>query len=163
MTNRESFVQIWGMEAATTQRVLAAVPNGNLAYKPDAKSRTGIELAGFVAMHAPILQMLLETGEIKGGPAAGPKTPQEAIGVFSGVLPALEKKLKGTDDKRWDQTVGKILGPDGQVLQSGPIGTLAWFSLFDMIHHRGQLSAYLRPMGGKVPSVYGPSADDTGQ
>jgi uncharacterized damage-inducible protein DinB len=43
-----------------------------------------------------------------------------------------------------------------------PVGTFLWFILFDAIHHRGQLSAYLRPMGGKVPSIYGPSADERG-
>jgi uncharacterized damage-inducible protein DinB len=36
---------------------------------------------------------------------------------------------------------------------------LAWMLMLDAIHHRGQLSTYLRPMGGKVPSIYGPSAD----
>jgi uncharacterized damage-inducible protein DinB len=39
------------------------------------------------------------------------------------------------------------------------VSQFLWFILFDAIHHRGQLSAYLRPMGGKVPSIYGPSAD----
>jgi len=43
------------------------------------------------------------------------------------------------------------------------IGQFLWGFLFDCIHHRGQLSTYLRPMGGKVPSIYGPSADDPGQ
>ena len=46
---------------------------------------------------------------------------------------------------------------------TGPIGSLAWATLFDLIHHRGQLTMYIRPMGGKVPSVYGPSADDPGR
>jgi uncharacterized damage-inducible protein DinB len=36
----------------------------------------------------------------------------------------------------------------------------AWFTLFDLIHHRGQLSTYLRPMGSTVPQIYGPSADE---
>jgi len=39
---------------------------------------------------------------------------------------------------------------------------MLWGFLFDAIHHRGQLSSYLRPMGAKVPSIYGPSADDPG-
>jgi uncharacterized damage-inducible protein DinB len=39
---------------------------------------------------------------------------------------------------------------------------MCWGYLFDMVHHRGQLSSYLRPMGAKVPSIYGPSADDSG-
>ena len=42
------------------------------------------------------------------------------------------------------------------------IAKMAWGFLFDAVHHRGQLSTYLRPMGGKVPSIYGPSADDSG-
>ena len=42
------------------------------------------------------------------------------------------------------------------------VDDLFWGFLFDMIHHRGQLSTYIRPMGGKVPSIYGPSADDAG-
>ncbi len=41
-------------------------------------------------------------------------------------------------------------------------GKMVWGLLFDLIHHRGQLSVYLRPMGGKVPSIYGPSGDTEG-
>ena len=162
MTNRESFMQIWAGEAAVTQRILAAVPEKNHGYKPDPKARSGLELAAFVAMHGPILQMLLETGEVKGGPASPPASAKEVGGMFSGALPGLEKKLKGVDDKSWDTKIGKLYGPNGQVFQTAPIGALAWFTLFDLIHHRGQLSTYLRPMGGKVPSIYGPSADDAG-
>jgi uncharacterized damage-inducible protein DinB len=41
-----------------------------------------------------------------------------------------------------------------------PAGLMAWSFLFDIVHHRGQLSTYLRPMGSKVPQIYGPSADE---
>ncbi len=41
-------------------------------------------------------------------------------------------------------------------------GEIMWGFLFDQIHHRGQLSTYIRPAGGKVPGIYGPSADDMG-
>jgi uncharacterized damage-inducible protein DinB len=47
----------------------------------------------------------------------------------------------------------------GKVISEQPAGQFLWFILFDAIHHRGQLSAYLRPMGGAVPAIYGPSAD----
>ena len=47
-----------------------------------------------------------------------------------------------------------------RVLRAVP--EMLWGFLFDAIHHRGQLSSYLRPMGAKVPSIYGPSADDPG-
>jgi uncharacterized damage-inducible protein DinB len=163
MTNRESFLQAWGMEAAATQRVLSAVPDKNLTYCPDPKSRTGFDLSFFVAGHAPIMLSLVQTGDVKATPMTPPKSLKEATGIFSATLPALEKALKGADDKTWDQKIGHIYGPDGSVFQSGPVGMLVWFTLFDLIHHRGQLSTYLRAMGGKVPSIYGPSADDPGQ
>ena len=51
-------------------------------------------------------------------------------------------------------------GRQGRVETS--LGDMLWGFLFDGIHHRGQLSTYLRPMGAKVPSIYGPSADDPG-
>ena len=55
-----------------------------------------------------------------------------------------------------------LYSPEGKVWQQAPLGGMIWSTLFDLIHHRGQLSTYIRPMGGKVPSIYGPSADDPG-
>jgi uncharacterized damage-inducible protein DinB len=46
------------------------------------------------------------------------------------------------------------------VIKEGPRQQLAWMMLLDSVHHRGQLSTHLRPMGSKVPSMYGPSADE---
>jgi uncharacterized damage-inducible protein DinB len=54
-----------------------------------------------------------------------------------------ESKLMMGDKELWKTTKGKM----------------ALGLLLDLIHHRGQLSVYIRPMGGKVPSIYGPSAD----
>ena len=51
---------------------------------------------------------------------------------------------------------------EGKLVAEHPAGTFVWLCLFDAIHHRGQLAAYLRPMGGKVPPIYGPSADAHG-
>jgi uncharacterized damage-inducible protein DinB len=50
---------------------------------------------------------------------------------------------------------------NGVVTIQQPLGQILWLFLFDGIHHRGQLSTYLRPMGAAVPSIYGPSADTT--
>jgi uncharacterized damage-inducible protein DinB len=47
----------------------------------------------------------------------------------------------------------------GKIMIDLPLGELLWFFFFDAIHHRGQLSTYIRPMGGKVPAIYGPSGD----
>ena len=51
----------------------------------------------------------------------------------------------------------------GALIMEQPLGAFLWYLFFDAIHHRGQLSAYIRPMGGKVPSIYGPSGDDPGR
>jgi uncharacterized damage-inducible protein DinB len=69
--------------------------------------------------------------------------------------------LEQVDDRTWDDKVTQFV-VDGRVYVELPLGQMFWIGLFDAIHHRGQLSVYLRPMGGRVPSIYGPSADDPG-
>ena len=68
-----------------------------------------------------------------------------------------QRKLKGAS-----VLISRCGGVGGAVAYEAPPRDLAWLLFFDSIHHRGQLSAYLHPMGGKVPSIYGPSADDPG-
>jgi uncharacterized damage-inducible protein DinB len=62
------------------------------------------------------------------------------------------------DDEGWDRKAQGIY--QGKVVMEQPLSIFLWFILFDAIHHRGQLASYLRPMGGKVPAIYGPSADE---
>jgi uncharacterized damage-inducible protein DinB len=49
---------------------------------------------------------------------------------------------------------------NGKSMWKSTKGGMAWGLLIDLIHHRGQLSTHIRPQGGKVPSIYGPSGDD---
>jgi uncharacterized damage-inducible protein DinB len=72
----------------------------------------------------------------------------------------LEKRVAKADDATWERNAKFLMG--GQVVWEAPLGEMLWGFLFDAIHHRGQLSTYLRPMGAKVPSIYGPSGDDPG-
>ena len=63
-----------------------------------------------------------------------------------------------------EKLIFSILDDDQkEILLKDTVGGLLWIALFDLVHHRGQLSAYIRPMGGKVPSIYGPSADAAGE
>jgi uncharacterized damage-inducible protein DinB len=64
------------------------------------------------------------------------------------------------DDAKWDSPAS--LKMDGKVMWETTLGDMLFGFFFDAVHHRGQLSSYLRPMGAKVPSIYGPSADDPG-
>jgi uncharacterized damage-inducible protein DinB len=73
----------------------------------------------------------------------------------------LAEKLLSLDDITWNHEAWMIRG-EQEILLKDTVGGLLWLALFDAVHHRGQLTTYIRPMGGKVPSIYGPSADDPG-
>jgi len=66
--------------------------------------------------------------------------------------------VKATPDSRLAETVTFPSGP--KQTADYPVIDFLWFMLMDSIHHRGQMSVYIRPAGGKVPSIYGPSADE---
>jgi uncharacterized damage-inducible protein DinB len=74
----------------------------------------------------------------------------------------VDDRIARMDDAAWQKKVRFLLGGDAPAWEDAA-GEFVWGFLFDQVHHRGQLSTYLRPMGGKVPSIYGPSADDPGQ
>ena len=71
----------------------------------------------------------------------------------------LGERLKKLDEEAWERQGRFIEG--GHLVMEAPVRDILWILLFDSFHHRGQLSVYIRPMGGKVPSIYGPSADTT--
>jgi uncharacterized damage-inducible protein DinB len=64
------------------------------------------------------------------------------------------------DESGWQSKVQLLI--EGTPYREGRVGEFLWYLFFDAIHHRGQLSTYIRPMGGEVPSIYGPSGDDPG-
>jgi uncharacterized damage-inducible protein DinB len=68
--------------------------------------------------------------------------------------------VRALGDEHWTRPVKLYVGDT--LFMEKPLGEFLWYLFFDAIHHRGQLSTYIRPMGGKVPSIYGPSGDDPG-
>jgi uncharacterized damage-inducible protein DinB len=73
----------------------------------------------------------------------------------------VNERLERLDAAKWESK-GRFLMGDAPAWEDS-VEAFFWGFLFDSIHHRGQITTYLRPMGGKVPSIYGPSADDPGQ
>jgi uncharacterized damage-inducible protein DinB len=92
--------------------------------------------------------------EWKDSPPPSWKEMIEKFETWSNDLIDAISKMKDDD---WDRKAE--LYYEGKLMRDDPIGPFLWAMLFDEIHHRGQLMAYLRPMGGKVPAIYGPSAD----
>ena len=157
MTNREFHVQCRKNETNAFHRVLNALPHDKWHYTPHEKSQpvTGIVSTLVGETHA--LIDLIDKGEFTFGPP--PKaTPPHMIEEFGRAWDALLAKIEKMDEAAWDKTGRFML--NGQVRMELATSGFIWLFFFDAIHHRGQLSTYIRPMGGKVPSIYGPSGDD---
>ena len=161
MTNREFCIARRKAEVPTFVRVLKAVPQGRSDYKPDPKARTAAELAWYMAEEEASLVGLLETGTIEWKDQPPPSTMAEIVAGYERSAAAVDGKLAKLDEAGWDKKASFVMG--GSAVWETTVGEMMWGFLFDMIHHRGQLATYLRPMGGKVPSIYGPTADDPGQ
>ena len=157
MTNREFFVQLCASEYPRFLGVLQATPSGSLDYRPHPKSRSAYELVGHLIGHEQDLEELLESGNINHRLQVPFQTVDEAISIYRAARAGVESRLTRLNDSDWD-FAGKFL-VNGQTIMEMPRRDLAWMLMLDAVHHRGQLSTYLRPMGGKVPSIYGPSAD----
>jgi len=162
--NREFFLRRLSQEAPAFVDVCAALPADKLDYRPNPKSRSAGEL---VAMLVSVQQSCVELCEkgsssynsgIRWHPESPLTTLEKMIAAFQQHHRALVEKVYGLNDASWDHAAWLIQG-DQEIILKDTIGGLLWIALFDAVHHRGQLSTYIRPMGGKVPSIYGPSGD----
>lgn len=160
MSTREFFIQRWEAELPAFGKVLRAVPHDQLAYKPHDRSTAAGALAWQLAEEQKQLLELLETGQVDFKVNPHPSKATDIVAAWDKATEELKKKLKAADDAKWTRPGKFLMG--GKVAWSDTVENIFWGYLFDMVHHRGQLSAYLRPMGGKVPAIYGPSADDSG-
>lgn len=142
-------------------RVLQALPQDRLDYRPDPKARTAAELAGVLVAEEAALVTLLDTGTIVWKEGPPPTSVVDLVAAFERNAAAVDERLAKLDDAGWEKKARFVM--EGSPAWEDTIGQFLWGFLFDAVHHRGQLSTYLRPMGGKVPSIYGPSADDPGQ
>ncbi len=157
MTNREFFTQLCTHEHPRFVGVLEAMPKDKLDYRPHPKSRSAYELVGHLIGHEQDLVELLDTGSINHRIQVPFQSMEDAVDIYKKARKDVEAKLPALSDSAWDES-GKFL-VNGNTIMEMPRHGLAWMLMLDAIHHRGQLSTYLRPMGGKVPAIYGPSGD----
>lgn len=87
-----------------------------------------------------------------------PKTKEAILRGYKKLHKAMVKKVRQAGEKLFSRTIKFYVAP--RKLSDINVGQLLWEILHDHIHHRGQLSVYLRLVGAKVPSIYGPSADE---
>jgi uncharacterized damage-inducible protein DinB len=159
MTELQFFQRRWEIEKPLFAKMMKALPEGGLGYKPHEKSRPAGRIAAGMVAEADGLAEIIEKGELEW--ASGPPEPSSAAEVVAGWEKAagrLSAAVTGLDESKW-ASPGEFRAA-GQVVFAGAVRDHCWWILFDLVHHRGQLSVYVRPMGGKVPAIYGPSGDE---
>jgi uncharacterized damage-inducible protein DinB len=166
LSNREFFIQRWEQEYPAFVRVFKALPANRLDYRPHPRSRSAGELVALlVSAQQSCIELCKNLKSMYSGlrwqEPGGFGTLAEMIAAYERDHDTLGRQLHSLDDNGWNHPAWLIQGTE-EILLKDTVGGLLWIALFDVIHHRGQLSTYIRPMGGKVPSIYGPSADDAG-
>jgi uncharacterized damage-inducible protein DinB len=144
-------------EMQTTLRVFGAVPSRKLDYQPDAVSKTALGLLRHITLEDERVLNGIADGAfvppLDESDACGIMTPDDAIARYKDRIPAAITRVRAMSGEQLCAQLDYF----GQLQMAG-LGFLL-LTLKHSVHHRGQLSAYLRAMGGKVPAILGPSAD----
>ncbi|HEY0143390.1 MAG TPA: DinB family protein [Thermoanaerobaculia bacterium] len=163
MSRKEAFLTVLDREHETTMRVLRAYPADKLDLKPAPKSKSAKELAFLFVMECGLGMKVwndeLANGMPSGGPPpAPPETWDEMLAAFEEAHQAYRELIASASEEDLDTKIHFFVAPKtmGELTRHEWI----WFLLHDQIHHRGQFSVYLRMAGAKVPSIYGPTADE---
>jgi uncharacterized damage-inducible protein DinB len=140
-------------ESAVTRKVIAAVPDEKSSFRPDPNARTAQDLAWHIAASEAHFLDSIANLKFEKGPAEKPTKISEVLAFYDEHVPA---------------GIARVEALTGEQLV-----TLMPFAIFNMpavsylaflnnhsIHHRAQLATYLRPMGSKVPAIYGGSFDE---
>jgi uncharacterized damage-inducible protein DinB len=156
---KEEFLRVWDQEYQTTLKLLKAYPEDKRDLRPHEKLRTARELTwGFTNGETWMVDGIL-TGKFNAEEAIdAPPTMREVILNFEKVHADATAKVRKMSDSDLNKMVNFFVAPKkmGNVRATDLLAMM----VMDQVHHRGQLSVYLRLAGGRVPSIYGPTADE---
>jgi uncharacterized damage-inducible protein DinB len=154
------FATLWEGELPATTKVLRNVPDQRRDYRPDDKSRSAWELATHLALgDLWFIQSIIDgnfkfDAEAEKQQAARFQSADDVAAFYQREIPAKLNELRALPADR----LTKVVDFFGMMQQPGV--TYLGFANNHSIHHRGQLSSYLRACGSKVPAIYGASADE---
>jgi len=158
MTNLEFFKACFSSEMTATVETIRSMPTNSLEYTPHPINRTAYEIAEHIAAHVYDFSIILQNEHCDEKLSFPFSTADElALRLEKNWKEALNI-LESYSIEKWDNEMVS-LSVGGNPFAEMPRFQMMWFFLYDVIHHRGQLSSYLRPMGGKNPAIYGWSAD----
>jgi uncharacterized damage-inducible protein DinB len=152
---RELILSTMAAEMQTTKKVIGAIPESAKGYRPDAKSKNAHELAWHIASDD--VAFLNKIADMK----IAMTEPLPAPGTIAEILKYYEENLPKAIKRVLDMTAEQLLTPVSFFgVMNQPVYQYLLMVNNHSVHHRGQLSTYLRPMRSKVPSIYGGSADE---
>ncbi|MFN0121181.1 MAG: DinB family protein [Blastocatellia bacterium] len=164
----ESLLPEFDNEIATTRRVLERVPTDKFEYKPHDKSMSMVQLATHISNMLMWTVMTLKEDSFDVAPPGGEPYHEEPAASSEALLKSFDSNaavaraaIAEANDGQWMESWSLKSG--GNAIMTMPrVAVIRGFVMNHVIHHRGQLSVYLRLNDIPVPSIYGPSADDSG-
>jgi len=154
LTAREQILNLREFEFTTTMRVLRAYPEDKLEMRPAEKSRSARELVKTFVAEEYVCGAAMRGVPI--GAKAGQSFPDNLNDLLE-TLDQIHKDVQNLIAQAGDETMDRVTDFYGHQLS---VLQVLWAELHDQIHHRGQFSVYLRLAGARVPSIYGPTADE---
>lgn len=152
-------------EVARSRRMLEQVPDDKSDWKPHDKSMAFGYLANMVATIPMWLTMIVRQDEFDVAPKDGghrewpsPRTSAEYVAALDKAADEAREALRGTTEARLQERWHLLAA--GTVVSDTTRHEMLRDTMNHWVHHRGQMTVYLRLMGAKVPALYGPSADD---
>lgn len=143
-------------EHRTTKAVIEAIPSDKGDYRPDTNARTALELARHIAVAENRFLETVLNGVFNTAPIPLPDSVKDSAGVAAWYAERFEKNFEALTKLSGEQLTKAI---DFRGMFQMPAVFFLPMGVNHSIHHRGQLTTYLRPMGGKVPQIYGESYD----
>ncbi len=153
MTEKEHFLGNHARESQTTLNLLKAYPSDKLDFRPHPKGRSARELA-FVLANQELFYKQAAEGAIDPS-LFGNQPPQ----TLDGIVEVFERNSKAVADTIQALTVDEHNKPVNFFGHDMRRMDAIWANMFDLVHHRGQFSVYVRMSDAAVPSIYGPTAD----
>ena len=161
-SERQKFLDAYEREHAITMKVLRAYPPEKSELQPHPKCKPARDLAWIFVLERGLgkagLSNAFASGQRGGTPPAPPAKWEDVLSALEGAHAEFREVFNSFTDEQLLEPIKFFGGP--KMLIDIPRLDFAWFLLNDQIHHRGQLSIYLRMADAKVPSIYGPSLDE---
>lgn len=160
MTIAQTLLPEFDQEMATTRRVLERVPSDKAQWKPHQKSFALGHLAQLVATMPGWITNAIQNDSLNlaAGPGYSFQKTESLVEQFDKNVKASRVAIENVKDADLDALWSLMMGD--KVLFTSPKGAIVRQNINHLVHHRGQLTVYLRLLDVPVPSIYGPTADE---